>query len=394
MDYPFFFSYAHNDFLVDKHVDVFYKEVSRWVRQLTGARVDGLIDTSGLRAGDVWDKKLGADLRKVGAAVCLYSPSYFSSKVCSQELEVFLHRRAKHKREHAGTPPAAIIPVLWVSHTVPISVPDFQYEHAKADDPAQQSIAYLAQFGDEKEFQQIAWRVAARIKEATRSDRVALDDLGFDPVLKGMGSAFEPQSLPPAAFGADARIGSECVTYVYAYPPPWNQWPFQPAAKTLLYTSAAVAKGRELSVYELTFDPSEPGLAGRMESVRIRDHAQVVLVDGSTLLNPAVVARLAEYDALGLDACATVIAWPPGSRTPAAEAAIDTAFPKQRLRQAPYFYRAVEASDDFAKAVADSLDALQNDIMGNRRSLPAQQPATSDFAKVPAVSGPGGQRAA
>src|SRR6266700_3474739 len=107
---PFFFSYASID--SDPTLDKFFAEVSGRVRKLMGINQDGFRDVVRIKAGDQWDQKLVDELTATNAMVCLFSPAYFNSVVCAQELQVFLERRLDYKKKK-GKLPSSIIPVLW-----------------------------------------------------------------------------------------------------------------------------------------------------------------------------------------------------------------------------------------------------------------------------------------
>src|SRR4051794_32157495 len=119
MSPTFFFSYASND--SDDRLDRFFAEVNGRVRKLIGTKQDGFRDVNRIKAGDQWDEKLIDALLDSRAMVCLFSPSYFNSGVCAQELQVFLDRRLEYKRKK-GKLPSSIIPVLWQPTAIPLSL--------------------------------------------------------------------------------------------------------------------------------------------------------------------------------------------------------------------------------------------------------------------------------
>src|SRR5262245_44420532 len=102
---PFFFSYAHNDVEFDDRALQFYTNVNQRVRIIAGLKDDGFFDKSRLKAGDDWSVDLVAALGAAPVMVCLYSPSYFASEVCGQELQIFLERRVLYLSRNVGRPP-------------------------------------------------------------------------------------------------------------------------------------------------------------------------------------------------------------------------------------------------------------------------------------------------
>jgi TIR domain len=380
---PFFFSYAHNDAKGSPHLDAFFQEVSARVRFLTGAKEDGYRDELAMRAGEVWSAALARELNATRVMVALYSPSYFQSKVCASELQVFLERRRRYIRENVGKRPGNIIPVLWQVEPIPKSLPDFHYERPRSEDIKEtEGVWFVRDDGRHKEFKTIAYSVAKRVKEAAALD---LPRLPQDPVLGGVTSAFEPEPLPPAEFDPQGgAAGPQCATFVYASPPAWRAWPFTPKSDPLLHIAAAVAKGRDLDAHQLTFDPGNPDLLPRLETVRTPNNLVIFLVDGTTLTDPAVATRLREFDAAQHDAVGTLVVWPqavPGN----AQALVGQVFPKLSNRQPPMFWPQIGEEAAFAKAVAQSLDRLANDALKGPLTA-AGSTVHTPYGSLPSVS--------
>jgi hypothetical protein len=390
MPAPFFFSYAHNDAL-DRTLDQFYEEVSKRVRFLTGKAQNGFRDAEDLRSGDVWSEALAAELMVSPAMVCLYSPSYFLSKVCGQELQIFLDRRRLYQQLNAGSPPGTIVPVLWQPTDIPWSLPDFQYERPPSKKNEKQGVWYLRDTNQNSEFKSVAQSVAVRIKEAMK---YPLPTLGYKPVLGGVGTAFGPPALPPPDFdGSNAAVGPECATFIYAGTSSWKAWPFAPAAEPLLHIGAAVAKGRDLESRQLCFDPAAAHLVTRTSAARARNNLLVVLVDGTSLSDVRLAAELKALDAEAHDACCVLVGWPSATHATAAPPnQVTDVFPKQSVRQPPFFYPALAGTQAFADAVAKGLDALKLAVL--KKPMGAPVTPTSPFVSIPSVQGPGGRQAA
>jgi TIR domain-containing protein len=379
---PFFFSYAHNDAKGSPHLDAFFKEVSARVRFLTGAKEDGYRDEIGMRAGEVWSGALASQLNATRVLVALYSPSYFQSRVCARELQVFLERRRRYIRENVGKKPGNIIPVLWQVEPIPRSLPDFHYERPRSEDIKEtEGVWFVRDDGRAKEFRTIAYSVAKRVKEASA---VELPALPHDPVLEGVTSAFEPEPLPPAEFDPARAAATQCATFVYASPPAWKTWPFSPKSDPLLHIAAAVAKGRDLDAHQLAFDPTQADLLPRLQNARKAHNLLVVLVDGTTLANEAVAGQLRAFDAEQYPSVGTVVVWP--QKVPAdAHAIVGQVFPKLSHRQPPLFWPTVGEATTFATAVAQSLDRLANDALN--APAPAAAPVVpSSYGNLPSIS--------
>ena len=385
---PFFFSYAHNDAL-DDYLDDFFDEVNKRVRFLTGTKEDGFRDSKKLRAGDQWSKELAGVLSTTPAMVCLFSPSYFASTVCAQELQVFMERRRKYMDANPAKTPSNIIPVLWQYSDIPLALPEFHHEKPRSKGMEKDGVWDLRDRKKMQEFNAIAKSIALRIKECQKKPLPSFTPV---PVLGGLPSAFEPGPMPPDEFDVDMAAGPRCATFVYPATPQWKQWPFAPDDNPLLQISAAVAKGRDLIARQLTFDP----LAGplpRVNAARQRNNLLVLLLSGPHLADPALLARLQEFDKEGFDAVSTLVVWPGGTRTAAAQARVVEAFPKISQRTPPVFYGELEQPGDFAEAIAKSLDFLSMAVLKNPQSMPDLSAETA-FAGLPSVSGPGRLQAA
>ncbi|MBZ5677176.1 MAG: toll/interleukin-1 receptor domain-containing protein [Acidobacteriia bacterium] len=385
---PFFFSYAHNDELGDGYLDEFFDEVNRRVRYLTGSREDGFRDTQAIRVGEQWSDELVDELSTSPAMVCLYSPSYFRSRVCSQELQVFLERRQQYIDQNPGKRPSNIIPILWQPDEIPWALPSFEYEKPRSPEMEGSGVWNVRESENPREFRVIAQSVAVRVKEASR---VPLPRLRYRPVLGGVNSAFEPPPLPPDEFDVGgAPAGPQCATFVYPHPPAWNAWPFSPDHNPLLHISAAVAKGRDLISRQLTFDPAGGNLVQRLNAAREKNNLTVLLLNGAGLNDPALIASLQKCDSEKFDTLSALVAWP-GPRNSTGQRFMEEAFPYLSTKRAPYFYPDLDQPEKFAGAVGNSLDALKTAVLRNPRGVPAL-PTGSDFSALPSVTGPGGRR--
>jgi hypothetical protein len=385
---PFFFSYAHNDAL-DDHLDDFFDEVNKRVRYLLGTKVDGFRDSVKLRAGDEWSKDLAAELATTPAMVCMYSPSYFRSQVCAQELAVFLERRKNYIHDNPGKRPSNIIPVLWQPCDIPLALPGFEFEKPRARELQNDGVWEVRAQKKMREFQEIAKSVSIRVKEVQKAP---LPEFTPTPVLGGIQSAFEPGPLPPDEFDAGLGGGPQVATFIYPATPQWKQWPFVPADNPLLHISAAIAKGRDLVSRQLTFDPAA-GLLPRLKAARQTNNLLVLLLSGPHLADAGLVARLREFDQEGLDAVSTLVVWPGGTNPAAAQITIAQAFPRLSQRTPPLFYADLDQPGKFVTAVTESLDYLRMAVLKNPQAV-QELPVATQFTSLPSVAGPGSRKAA
>jgi hypothetical protein len=396
MSFPFFLSYAHNDNrpdlqqpgVPDPYLEEFWRELSRRVRQLTGSAQDGFRDRPELKPGEEWAPALVDALSTSPVLVCLYSPSYFQSPACGRELQVFLERRTRYVRKNAGKRPANIIPILWHPCRIPKTVPDFQFQGPRKLDPQEGGVWAERDQGRGREFRQVIQEVAIRVRDA--SDATPLPPPSYVPVFGAVPNAFLPPPLPLEEFDTlGAPCGPQCVTFVYAGVPSWESWPYAPPAEhALLYVSSSIAKGREFEPRQLAFDTTSRELIPRLDEARRKNNIVVCFVNGATIANETIRARLTEYDGRGYKNFSTMVIWPPGGRTAALEQLLRQTLPDVSSRHPPYFYPSIETGDQLDRALADTLDVLKMAVLRdpqNAQSLPG----VSVFSTLPFLRGPG-----
>jgi hypothetical protein len=130
----FFASYARNDTDYEpyrKDMKEFIDDLSARVAVKMAAPRSGVcfFDESSIETGVIWKSELADALRSTKVGVTLYSPSYFTSKWCGKEFQVFLNRAALNPT--ASSQPVGIVPVLWMKcTTLPPCVGQIQYKHA------------------------------------------------------------------------------------------------------------------------------------------------------------------------------------------------------------------------------------------------------------------------
>jgi hypothetical protein len=383
---PFFFSYAHND-ARDEHLLAFLKKLNVWVRGLSGVAEDGFCDKLDIRAGEKWSDELVDELKSGAVMVCMYSPSYFQSGICGREMQVFLERRHEDVLARSGSPPASIIPVLWLPTEIPDSLPGFQYVRPESQELDGQGVRSAVAFGNDAEVEQIASKIATRVNEALQCE-YKLSPLTYKPALEGLGSAFDPPLLPPTDFDVpEAKLGPDSVTCIYASSPPWNDWPFAPDMKPILHLAAAVAKGRELQLHQLMFDPAQADLSDRLKLLERGNTRMLLLVDGCRLADAQLRARLQEYDGRRIETASTLIVWPKGLAPDGSKAWVDDAFPSLSRRGPPVFFGGLQNHKQFVDAVRKSLDFLRNIVIRRPTGVPSVTPTTA-YTTVPTVSVP------
>ena len=138
----FFLSYARIDDEGARSVQKFYLDLCSRFRELTTLEASeiGFMDTSDMRSGVLWKKRLAAELANCDVFVPLYSPSYFASDYCGREWNVFSSRLVPGPAGGAAASgpvaaqllQAAIVPIVWqpaTSFALHEAAKDFQYRN-------------------------------------------------------------------------------------------------------------------------------------------------------------------------------------------------------------------------------------------------------------------------
>jgi TIR domain len=408
MPYPFVLSYAREDAKtaegLDPHFKAFLARLNLRVKHLTGVANPGFVDVTSIKPGQEWPNELAKVLQTAETMVCLYSPAYFASPHCGQEMQVFLDRRRKYMDENVGKNPANIIPVLWqpVPFRVPKTLPDIQYKNDELD-TLNQGIWRLGEEGKGKEKGRkllvVADQIAMKVRDA--ADLTPLAPLEKPPRMGGVLSAFLPR-LPLLEFDSpnskeakNRKDGPDAITFVYASSTRWDAWPWAPPKEhAVLYLAAAVAQGKDMESTQLVFDLADANLAGRLAALRRKNNLVVLFVDGTSLDIAGLRARLRDYDRPEHSSFATIVMinknCPEGART-----AIDQVFPYFARRAAPHFQimeaREVfnsELREKFSNMIADVIEQLRLEVM-NASDASNMIGNASEFQSLPIVSGPG-----
>jgi hypothetical protein len=339
-------------------------ELNSRVRHLCGIAVNGFVDTQELKGGEEWRAELVDALCSSQTLVCLYSPSYFASKACGKEMQVFLERRRLHIKQSPGKKPANIIPVIWhPCQTIPASIPDFQYRLAPELDPKTYGLWNLLDERKEKPFRAAMHEMALRVREAW--NKAPLPPLQRRAVFGGIQSAFDAPLIPLSDFDSPTIPGGpHCVTFVYPTRPPWNIWPYAPPeTNAMLPIAASVAIGLDYFPCQLTFDIQGTDLIGRLRTVLRQNNIVLILVDGKSLTNDGLRQRFRELDEQhSLDRqhfkdTSTLVVWPDDIQD-------DRRVVKNTLRylnthRAPHFYPEIRSPQQLRDAVYECIEVLR-----------------------------------
>jgi hypothetical protein len=108
-----FLSYAHRD---DEHdngrITEFGKRLSGEVRVQTGEEFSIFQDRRDIEWGENWHKRIKEVIDATTFLIPILTPSYFRSEACLEELEIFLKRERKLKRNDL------ILPVIYIPHQI------------------------------------------------------------------------------------------------------------------------------------------------------------------------------------------------------------------------------------------------------------------------------------
>ena len=390
-DYPFFFSYARNDDLLDApdpNMQTFFAALSKRVRGLTGARQDGYRDRTDIKPGQDWRNELVDALVTAPTIVCMYSPSYFLSESCGKEMQVFLDRRREYMRTKASKRPGNIVPVLWEPCKIRACLPDFQAQLPLSLDHHNYGIREVVDRKSldtvkELEFKTIVNNIALRIRDA--SNAFTLPPPPYQPVFGGVPSAFEPL-LPPEDFdGPQGGAGPEWVTFVYPGEPDWQRWPYSPETDPVLHISTCAATRLEYRAQKIVFNVKQPDFPERLQQAIQKNTLVVLLVNGSTLSenNPQQLLlqqRLQEYDKQLAETSSAVIVW--RSKDEFNDELVKGAFPKLSERRPKSFYPDIDSPEKLDKVIAGALDTLKMAVT-RKPNNPKPLPAKSSFNSLP-----------
>jgi len=263
MSYSFFFSYSSED---DRNsqgrVRWFFDRLYENLKVAHGRVDEPFFAPRGIEAGENWRESLQTALNSSGILICLQSPLYFDSKVCGQELEAFLQRRKRYKRD-GGDPPDCVIPILWHPLTrVPKALPnDFQGKKPSGDlTPFQMDGLYQAILSDQTPGKErivlYALNLAGRISNLIRknTEERVLPPLPVMPDLDVIPSAFDFPEWPLPDVDEVKGTGPASITLVYPTSVPPDSLPFSPPPPNAIISAAALAKSREWTFQGIGFN--------------------------------------------------------------------------------------------------------------------------------------------
>ncbi|CAN2045264.1 putative TIR domain-containing protein [Candidatus Magnetomoraceae bacterium gMMP-1] len=220
MSYFCFFSYARRDFNHD--MEQFYYDIIKEIRLLRGGECDKTCfrDTRNIDIGELWQESLARGITTSRIFISMLSPSYFESKWCGKEWQVFSTRIDKYKTEYSISEyPPLIFPLLWapkysIDKAAPSCVTNLQFTHGSFGKLyAEEGLNYLISLKrNEDDYHTFLKELAKKIFLTAESYPLPY----FENIqsIKDMKNAF--CASPACAKIQKQKISTRYVKFVYA----------------------------------------------------------------------------------------------------------------------------------------------------------------------------------
>jgi hypothetical protein len=308
----FFVSYARND----TDYEPFRRDMKKFIEDLS-ARVAvkmavpraGIyfFDESSIETGTIWRSELSEALKGAKVGVTLYSPSYFTSKWCGKEFQVFLERAAANAI--APQRPVGIVPVLWAKcTTLPPSVEQIQYKHAgfppEYAEVGVQQLLSLKVYSDQ--YVLAVEGIADAIVVAAKS--------GLGPAvnldLEKTPSAWDRSSDADPESHKEGSIAKTC--FVFISKRGWDWQPYPEKRKTIGAMAQQISGDLGLRYEEIVCDAT---LANKLKETRTNSVPTILFGDPASFRDKAYGEPMREYDDLYLLNCGALVPWGEESKT-------------------------------------------------------------------------------
>jgi hypothetical protein len=396
MAYSFFFSYARADVDDEKRITRFFEILNQQVK-LRGLP-PGFIDVLEIDPGKIW-YKVAAEAAQAPVLVSMYSPNYFRSQYCGQEIQMFQERRRAFLRDpknHGLKAPYTIIPVWWQRSTYfPKTLPKYNHISPSRCDPAvkpaQDGFQYLMFVDKSYQGEVLRDSIYALADDIQRIIDPLPPDVPPTPLpavdhtpLMSLPSAFEPW-LPLAAYDDPRRslCGPDTVTFIYAASQR-GKWPFlPPRARCALNAASAIALANEFEPHQLVFDPARDDLSKILPDIRRRNNPAVLLIDGVALSDPQLQDALRAFDGHAPDGSSVMILWPEGKSSDGGLA--KKFFPLLSGASGLHYHDSLGSIAGLEAAIGKTLFALQANLQ-NRPQQPNPVPEVAVFPHRPQIS--------
>ena len=332
MSYLFFTSYARDNSrnaIDESELQKFISDLQNEIRQLAPPATAEIafFDTHTIESGDDWPQSLAHALSTSRVCVALYSPTYFNSKWCGKEFQVFCDRRDAWLAQPANAASQAriLLPVIWIPpRQLPASVRHLQSKNDKYPKPYREDglrqLIRLNKFRDD--YNEFLTILAEEIVDAALA--TPLPDLQPYPSLSSVPSAFEERA---PAWGqpvpVTGGISNACFVFVagrnnelqnlrtaldfYGTTDGWDWKPFHPFVQETVGAMAQTVAGElGMRFQQLTCDDK---LSDALREAKRNHVPTLIMTDAWTLFVPKYANAMKEYDDLNLANCAVLMPW-------------------------------------------------------------------------------------
>ena len=376
--YPpiFFVSYAR----ADAEYPEFRESMRKFVDDLS-AKVavglptprDGVSFMDGnIQAGELWSDTLGDALMQCRVGLALYSPSYFASRWCGKEFQVFLNRSQPNL---SGT---GVVPVRWMKRfpDPPESVARIQYQSGEfppeyASMGMQQLVTLRSAFPVQYELSLdvLANRVIA---EAAAGHLGPSPALNFDEIQ----SAWEDSVTRHPESHTKGNISKTC--FVFISRKGWDWVPYQGTTTQIGALAQKITGDLGLRYEEIPYDAALPQ---KLKEANDSDVPTVLFGDPASLNSDVFASPMHQYDRLYLLNCAALIPWEPGTKelieTDPRWIYFKTKVCKQKVDDPPPYHewRSIFSQDELDQKTRTLIEQIRSRLMKQLVSDPTKTTA-------------------
>lgn len=429
-DYWFFLSYARrndrsralpaDDDKSKKLIRRLYEDlaaeiINGGVTQATKLDDVGFFDQTGIEPGDKWDDTVAAALRTTRVMLCLFTRSYFNSRVCGQEFEVFRRRVRRYAEANNGQHAPLIIPVLW--HRVdrlpvlPRAVVDLQYTYDDFNDVySREGLEYVMRLEKHKDdYQQFLMKMAELIIDV--AGQHPLETLPEIPPLTQVPNAFEarpagqvtaqgPQVVPEngpsyvhfAYVVGDRQQLANAGANLDRYGVDGRSWkPYIPDVdRPVGLITQRVATDVDLQHEVL---PITDTLVEQLKKADETNTIVVLIVDPWTLKVKTYSDRMKEYDGRNLVSCGVLVVWSGneqelGAAEQELRTTVNWTFANTLINNNMYIRPRVASEAELRNEVTAAIIEIRRRL--NERAKLFRPVDSAGFDAIPQVAAPGG----
>jgi TIR domain len=308
----FFASYARMDTGYPRnreHMKTFIDDLSAKVAEKIGgiAHEDlAFFDESSIETGSIWTNQLAAALKSVPVGLTIYSPSYFTSKWCGKEFQVFLDRASA--KPAASNAPIGIVPVLWNKcTTLPPCVERIQYLNdafpQEYKEVGLHQLLSLKIYSDQYILSVDAIADCVVAASANRNGLPPIPAIDFDKIP----SAWDRSSAADPESHKEGSIAKTCFVFVSQ-----SGWDWQPYPEKKIGAMAQKITGELGLRYEEI--PCDAELPRKLKDTRANSVPTILFGDPDSLEDRTYAKPMRDYDELYLLNCGALIPWDKDAR--------------------------------------------------------------------------------